>query len=44
MITVGGKQMPYGEVTSTILNTMMQSEREEYIRIGRQVYTELVFD
>lgn len=38
MVTIGVDRVPYNSVTSDMVAAMMPLEKEEYIRIGQQLY------
>ncbi|KAI0243038.1 General transcription factor IIE subunit 1 [Lamellibrachia satsuma] len=41
MVTVGGEHVPYDEVTEEMVGRMTSAEKEEYIRLGQQMYEDM---
>ena len=40
-VTVGGKQVPYDEVTEEMVEGMNPQEKDEYIRVGQAMYQDM---
>ncbi|GFR84619.1 general transcription factor IIE subunit 1-like [Elysia marginata] len=38
MVSIGANRVPYNSITSEMVATMTPLEKEEYIRIGQQLY------
>ena len=38
MVSIGINRVPYNSITSEMVATMTPLEKEEYIRIGQQLY------
>lgn len=38
MVSIGSSRVPYNSVTSEMVAAMTPLEKEEYIRIGQQLY------
>lgn len=38
MVTIGEKRVPFQDVTDEMVARMTPSEKEEYIRIGQELY------
>lgn len=38
MVTIGDRRLPYHEVTDEMVAMMTPAEKEEYIRIGQEMY------
>ena len=41
MVTVAGEQVPYDEVTEEMVERLTPAEKEEYIRVGQQIYEDM---
>jgi len=41
MVTVAGEQVPYDEVTEEMVERLTATEKEEYIRVGQQIYEDM---
>ena len=41
MVTVGGDEVPYDKVTEEMVGRMTAAEKDEYIRVGQQMYEEM---
>ena len=41
MVTVQGQQVPYGDVTPDMVQRMTAAEKDEYIRIGQEMYQDM---
>ena len=41
MVTVGGDEVPYDKVTEEMVERMTQAEKDEYIRVGQQMYEDM---
>lgn len=39
-VEVSGNQIPFKDISEEILETMSPAEKEEYIRIGQEIYQE----
>ena len=41
MVTMGGRQIPYHDVTPEMVEQMTAFEKEEYIRVGQEMYQQM---
>lgn len=37
-VTLGGRKVPYNDITADMVASMTEFEREEYIRVGREMH------
>ena len=38
MVTVGSQSIPFSEVTEALIARMTTAEKDEYVRVGQQLY------
>lgn len=43
-VTVGGQLMLYTDVTPAMVKTMTKEERENYVRVGKLMFTNLMLE
>lgn len=41
MVTIGIRKVPYQEVTPDMVEQMTPAEKDEYIRIGQELYSDM---
>lgn len=41
MVSVNGQPVPYNEVTSEMVAKMSAEEKEDYIRLGQEMYEDM---
>ena len=41
MVTVGGQQVPYAQVTPDLVACMTPQEKESYIKMGQEMYEDM---
>lgn len=40
-VTIGNKQVPYDDVTPDMISKMTPTEKDNYIKIGQEVYSNM---
>lgn len=41
MVEIGGNRIPFQDISEEMLQTMTPAEKEEYIRIGQEMYQDM---
>ena len=41
LVMVGGQQLPYSQISKEIVAKMTQQERDEWVRIGQEMYSDM---
>ncbi|THD25294.1 General transcription factor IIE subunit [Fasciola hepatica] len=42
LVCLGGRMIPYAEITGSMIKTMTPQERAEYVRVGKQLYMDVM--